>query len=239
MPGRRRCQSEIVVPYAPGGINESIVPACCGTRSAGPAVHPSWLRAAIPSGIQHAIICQEPVQCLLCTRLNHKQRLTALFGPFRHARRRCAQPRRPQADESRPIRFLGTTASGIRPGDADHRGAANIFPDRRAADSDRSSDHPLARPQAYFRRRTSRTFRIGNLSAGQSDLPVRIAKGGTLPGADCRQRSHHFTPHQHGWAAFDRIGWPLSVGIGGRIGSDIRTPGRPQTPAANSDNAWA
>src|SRR5712672_4559494 len=59
MPGRRRCQSEswfLMHPVA----SMRACPGLLGTRSAGPAVHSSWLRAAIPSGIQHAIICQEP-----------------------------------------------------------------------------------------------------------------------------------------------------------------------------------
>ncbi len=33
-----------------------------------------------------------------------------------------------------------------RPGDADHRGAADILRDRRATDPDRSGDHPIAHP---------------------------------------------------------------------------------------------
>src|SRR6516165_9068116 len=43
-------------------------------------------------------------------------------------------------------------------------------------------------PQAYFRRRTSRTFRIGNLSAGIRP-PLANCNRRTVPGSDCRQRS--------------------------------------------------
>src|SRR5258707_15435424 len=80
--------------------------------------------------------------------------------------------------------------------------------------TDRAITRSLA-PQAYFRRRTSRTFRIDNLSAGhqtslcesqKEDLaPLRLPT--TFPPS----------PHQQGGrlrsesvAAFDRIGWPLS-----------------------------
>src|SRR5438552_3528223 len=65
-------------------------------------------------------------------------------------------------------------------------------------------------PQAYFRRRTSRTFRIDNLSAGigpppagsqrERPCPVQIADNGT-----------RFTLS---------TGWPPSIGIGGRFRSD-------------------
>ena len=42
-----------------------------------------------------------------------------------------------------------------------------------------------------------------------------------MPGSDCRQRS---PPHPiNRVAAFDRIAWPLSLGIGGRIDSDSAT----------------
>src|SRR5258706_6087490 len=90
--------------------------------------------------------------------------------------------------------------------------------------TDRAITRSLA-PQAYFRRRTSRTFRIDNLSAGIRP-PFANRKRRTLPGSDCRQRSPLHPINRGGRlrsesvAAFDRIGWPLSVGIGGRIGSD-------------------
>src|SRR5258707_15114367 len=96
--------------------------------------------------------------------------------------------------------------------------------DVRPIPTDRAITRSLA-PQAYLRRRTSRTFRIDNPSAGirpplcesQKEDLARLRLPTTFPAS----------PHQQGGrlrsesvAAFDRIGWPLSVGIGGRIGSD-------------------
>src|SRR5258706_6548210 len=72
-------------------------------------------------------------------------------------------------------------------------------------------------PQAYFRRRTSRTFRIDNLSAGIRP-PFANRKRRTLPGSDCRQRSPDHPINRV--AAFGRIGWPLSFGIAGRLPSE-------------------
>jgi hypothetical protein len=37
-----------------------------------------------------------------------------------------------------------------RPGDADHRGPADILRDRRATDPDRSGDHPIAHPTSIL-----------------------------------------------------------------------------------------
>src|SRR3984893_10291580 len=82
--------------------------------------------------------------------------------------------------------------------------------------TDREITRSLA-PQAYFRRRTSRIFRLGNLSAGIRP-PLREPQRRTLPRSDCRQRS---PPHPiNRVAAFVRIGWPLSIGIGGRLPSE-------------------
>src|SRR5712671_3601532 len=52
------------------------------------------------------------------------------------------------------------------------------------------------------------------ISRRASDLPLRIAKGGPCP-AQTADNVPHFTPS---------TGWPLSVGIGGRIGSDSAPP---------------
>src|SRR5262245_58606440 len=84
--------------------------------------------------------------------------------------------------------------------------------------TDRAITRSLA-PQAYFRRRTSRTFRIDNLSAGIVASPLCWnRKGATLPRSDCRQRP---PPHPiHRVAAFDRNQWPLSLGLGGRLASE-------------------
>src|SRR5882757_8075767 len=89
--------------------------------------------------------------------------------------------------------------------------------------TDRAITRSLA-PQAYFRRRTSRTFRIDNLSAGIGP-PLRIAKKDraqlrlptALPASPFQQGGRIASESV---AAFDRNGWPLSVGIGGRIASD-------------------
>src|SRR5579883_120652 len=82
--------------------------------------------------------------------------------------------------------------------------------------TDRAITRSLA-PQAYFRRRTSRTFRIDNLSAGIRP-PFANRKGSTLPGSDCRQRSPNHPINRV--AAFVRIRWPLSIGLGGRLPSE-------------------
>ena len=82
--------------------------------------------------------------------------------------------------------------------------------------TDRAITRSLA-PQAYFRRRTSRTFRIDNLSAGIRP-PFATRKRRTLPGSDCRQRS---PPHPiNRVAAFVRNRWPPSIGLGGRFPSE-------------------
>src|SRR3982074_2786084 len=63
--------------------------------------------------------------------------------PFRQrlrSRRIGAGPREHLALRRRVVQILR-----YGPGDADHRGAANVLPDRGAADPDRSGDHPLAR----------------------------------------------------------------------------------------------
>jgi hypothetical protein len=73
-------------------------------------------------------------------------------------------------------------------------------------------------PQPYFRRRTSRTFRIDNLSAGIGPPPAGFAKGATLPRSDCRQRNPLHPIHRV--AAFDRNWWPLSLGLSGRFPSE-------------------
>ncbi len=123
-----------------------------------------------------------------------------------------------------------------RPGDADHRGAANIFPDRRAADSDRSSDHPLARPTGVLQ---AQNF---------SNLPHRQSLGGHQTSL-CESQKEDLarrrlpttfptSPHQQGgrfrsdWvAAFRRNRWPHWLGF--------RPPGRPQPQRPTRSNAWA
>src|SRR5271168_4118805 len=81
--------------------------------------------------------------------------------------------------------------------------------------TDRAITRSLA-PQAYFRRRTSRTFRIDNLSAGIGPSVARIAKGGPCPAPTTLPAS----PYQQGgrlrWdqvAAFRRNRWPHSLGF--------------------------
>jgi hypothetical protein len=82
--------------------------------------------------------------------------------------------------------------------------------------TDRAMTRSLA-PQAYFRRRTSRTFHIDNLSAGIRP-PFANRKRRTVPGSDCRQRSPNHPFNRV--AAFVRIGWPLSIGMAGRVPSE-------------------
>jgi hypothetical protein len=103
-----------------------------------------------------------------------------------------------------------------RPGDAYHRGAADILRDRRATDSDRSGDHPIARPTGILQ---AQNF---------SNLPRRQSLGGHRTREPQKQDLAPFrlptTPPSHhpinGVAAFVRIGWPLSIGIGGRLPSE-------------------
>src|SRR5579871_3410645 len=75
--------------------------------------------------------------------------------------------------------------------------------------TDRAITRSLA-PQAYFRRRTSRTFRIDNLSAGIGPPVARIAKGGPCP-AQIADNAPRITLS---------TGWPPSFGSGGRFRSD-------------------
>jgi hypothetical protein len=65
-----------------------------------------------------------------------------------------------------------------------------------------------------LRRRTSRTFRIDNLSAGIGP-PLRTAKEGPCP-AQTADNAPRLTLS---------TGWPLSVGIGGRFASDSAANG--------------
>src|SRR2546423_6336945 len=81
-------------------------------------------------------------------------------------------------------------------------------------------------PQAYFRRRTSRTFRIDNLSAGIGPSPLLESQRDDLDPFRLPTTFPH-SPYQQGGrlrsesvAALPRIGWPLSVGISGRLASD-------------------
>src|SRR5215211_4744180 len=78
----------------------------------------------------------------------------------------------------------------------------------RPTPTDRAITRSLA-PQAYFRRRTSRTLRIDNLSAGIGP-PLANRKGGPCP-AQTADNAPHITPS---------TGWPPSIGIGGRFRSD-------------------
>src|SRR6266851_3160467 len=86
----------------------------------------------------------------------------------------------------------------------------------RPTPTDRAITRSLA-PLAYFRRRTSRIFRIDNLSAGIRP-PFANRKRRTLPGSDCRQRSPNHPINRV--AAFVRIRWPLSIGLSGRFPSE-------------------
>src|SRR6266851_4645590 len=82
--------------------------------------------------------------------------------------------------------------------------------------TDRAITRSLA-PQAYFRRRTSRTFRIDNLSAGIRP-PLANRKGGPCP-AQTADNAPRITPST-GVVAFVRIRWSLSIGLAGRFPSE-------------------
>ena len=112
-----------------------------------------------------------------------------------------------------------------RPGDADHRRAPEILPDRRAADPQRLSDHPLARPAGI-----PQAQNFSNLAHRQSLGGHRASPAGRK-GSDLASLRLPTTdpdsPHQQGGrlrsesvAALDRNGWPPSVGITGRFASD-------------------
>src|SRR5258707_10585674 len=65
-------------------------------------------------------------------------------------------------------------------------------------------------PQAYLWRRTSRTLRIGNLSAGIGPPLLELQRERPCL-AQTADNGPRFTPS---------TGWPPSIGIGGRFGSD-------------------
>src|SRR4051812_43140232 len=83
-------------------------------------------------------------------------------------------------------------------------------------------------PQAYFRRRTSRTFHIDNLSAGIRP-PLRFANGGPCP-AQTADNAPRITPS---------TGWPPSVGLGGRFRSESLAAFRRNRWPHASDSAKA
>src|SRR5579872_5337145 len=72
-------------------------------------------------------------------------------------------------------------------------------------------------PRACRNLRTSRTFRIGALSAGIGP-PLAWPQRAPRPRFDRRQRELQTAPPRV--AGFNRNGWPTSVGIGGRIASE-------------------
>src|SRR3954447_12735270 len=78
-------------------------------------------------------------------------------------------------------------------------------------------DLPLATPRACLNLKTSRTFRIGALSAGIGP-PLAWSQRRPRPRFDRRQRELQIG--LTGVAGFNRNGWPTSVGIGGRIASE-------------------
>jgi hypothetical protein len=89
--------------------------------------------------------------------------------------------------------------------------------------TDRAITRSLAL-HAYFRRRTSRTFRIGNLSAGIVASP----SAGIAKGRPCLAQTADNGPQ-----ITLSTGWPPSIGIGGRFPSESlaalpRIPHRPR-----------
>ena len=114
---------------------------------------------------------------------------------------------------ARQRRVIDVGRDGL--GDADHCRPPDIPTDRSAADPDRLGNHPLA-PQAYFRRRTYRTLRIGNLSAGIGPPPAGTTGKDLAPFR--LPATEPASPHQQrGYlrsepvAALLRMGWSLSV----------------------------
>jgi hypothetical protein len=147
--------------------------------------------------------------------------------PFRQrlrARRVVSRGREQLAFRRRVVELFG-----YRPSDADHGGAANVFTDRRAADPDRSGDRPLARPTGVPRAELLEPS-ASTISPRASDLQLRESQKEhfaqlrlptTLPASPYQQGGRLRSDQV---AAFDRIGWPLSVGIGGRIPSESARP---------------
>jgi molybdopterin-biosynthesis enzyme MoeA-like protein len=77
-------------------------------------------------------------------------------------------------------------------------------------------------PQACFKRRTSRTWRIRNLLAGMA-LPASIDTRATLPPVAHRQRQARRTrwpASSDSVAGLDRNQWPDWIGITGRFASE-------------------
>src|SRR5215468_10997856 len=72
-------------------------------------------------------------------------------------------------------------------------------------------------PRAWRSLKTSRTFRIGALSAGIRP-PLAWPQREAGPRFDRRLRERQAGLNRV--AGFDRNGWPTSVGIGGRIASE-------------------
>jgi hypothetical protein len=160
--------------------------------------------------------------------------------PFRQrprSRRVVAGRREQLALQRRVVELLRD-----RPSDTDHRGAPDIFRDRRAADPDRSGDHPLARPTGVLQaqdfsnlpHRQSLGGHQTSLCESQKKDRARLRLPTTLPES----------PHQQGgrlpsdWvAAFDRNRWPLSIGMGGRFPSEsvVALPRNPHDKAGSKD----
>src|SRR5581483_11694428 len=102
-------------------------------------------------------------------------------------------------------------------GDANHRGPAQVLTDGRSADPDRSRNLALTHARAWRNLRTSRTLRIGALSAGiGSPLAWSQRETASAIRSPTARASHRL----HSMAGFDRNGWPTSVGICGRLASD-------------------
>jgi hypothetical protein len=107
---------------------------------------------------------------------------------------------------------------GHRPGDADHGGAANVFTDRSAADPDRSSDDPLARPTGVPQAQNFSNLPHRQSLGGHRTSSCANRKRRTLPSSDCRQRAPLHPINRV--AAFVRIRWSLSIGLGGGFPSE-------------------
>jgi hypothetical protein len=94
-----------------------------------------------------------------------------------------------------------------RPGNADHGSPPQILADRRSADADGDGDMPFTHAKSCRSLRTSRTFRIGTLSAGIG-APRAWPQRGAGPRFDRRLRELQ---------AGLTTGWPA---MGGRLPSE-------------------
>src|SRR5467141_2036626 len=79
-------------------------------------------------------------------------------------------------------------------------------------------DHPIARSTGILQAQNFSNLPHRQSLGGHRTSNCVNRKSRTLPRSDCRQRPPSHPINRV--AAFVRIGWPLSIGIGGRFASD-------------------